>query len=232
MRDAEAPDGRPPEEHAGVSGAIGRLVLIGAGGHARVCRDVAADMGLAVLGYCDPGYAHGTRIGPDAVLWNDDAALLDGLDGETGVHVAIGDQATRLRVARAVLLASRPLAVLVHTSAVVSPSASIGPGVAVFAQAVVQAGAQLGTASIVNTAATVDHDCMLGDGVHIAPGATLAGGVVVSDGAFVGAGATLVPGVTVGTGARVGAGAVVVRPVPPGALVYGVPARERKQRSL
>jgi maltose O-acetyltransferase len=48
----------------------------------------------------------------------------------------------------------------------------------------------------------------------------------IGAGAWIGTGATILPGVTVGDGAIVAAGAVVTRPVPPGATVRGVPARE------
>lgn len=50
-------------------------------------------------------------------------------------------------------------------------------------------------------------------------------------GAKIGSAATILAGVTVGTGALVGAGSVVTRSVPAGAVVYGVPARIRKERS-
>jgi acetyltransferase-like isoleucine patch superfamily enzyme len=51
--------------------------------------------------------------------------------------------------------------------------------------------------------------------------------VVVEAGAAVGSGAVIVAPVRIGAGALVGAGAVVTRDVPPGAVVSGVPARQR-----
>ena len=50
---------------------------------------------------------------------------------------------------------------------------------------------------------------------------------LVRAGASIGANATIVAGVTIGESAMVGAGAVVTRDVPPGAVVYGNPARVR-----
>ena len=47
----------------------------------------------------------------------------------------------------------------------------------------------------------------------------------IGERAFVGSGTMLVAPVTVGPGARIGAGSVVTHDVPPGTLVYGVPAR-------
>ncbi|MGI6376236.1 MAG: bifunctional UDP-N-acetylglucosamine diphosphorylase/glucosamine-1-phosphate N-acetyltransferase GlmU [Anaerolineae bacterium] len=53
---------------------------------------------------------------------------------------------------------------------------------------------------------------------------------VIEDDAFIGSGSMLVAPVRIGKGARVGAGAVVTHDVPPGGLVYGVPARQRPLR--
>jgi acetyltransferase-like isoleucine patch superfamily enzyme len=52
----------------------------------------------------------------------------------------------------------------------------------------------------------------------------------VARGASIGSGAVIMCGVTIGRGALIGAGAVVTRDVAPGAVVVGVPARERRRR--
>lgn len=113
----------------------------------------------------------------------------------------------------------------IHPSAIISPSADIGPATMIFHGSVVQYGASIGSHCIINTRASIDHDCVIGDYVHIAPNTTLCGLVRVGDGAEVGAGAVLLPSVRVGVGARVGAGAVVTRDVKPNDTVVGVPAR-------
>lgn len=53
--------------------------------------------------------------------------------------------------------------------------------------------------------------------------------VVLKRGVYIGTNATILPGVTIGEGSVVGAGSVVTKPVLPGTVVVGVPARFLKK---
>jgi len=54
-------------------------------------------------------------------------------------------------------------------------------------------------------------------------------GVIIGQNCWIGSLCTLLPGVTVGDNAVVAAGSVVTRPIPPGELWGGVPARQLKR---
>lgn len=78
--------------------------------------------------------------------------------------------------------------------------------------------------------ASIGHDVVLEDFVTVAPSAIISGYVHVGEAAFIGAGAVVVPGradrpLAIGAGATVAAGAVVTKPVAPGRVVGGNPAR-------
>lgn len=121
-------------------------------------------------------------------------------------------------------------ATLLHSSAIVDQSVTIGPGSVVMAGAIIQAGARIGEHCIINTGATVDHDCHIADFCHIGPGVNIAGHCMLEQGVFVGIGACLVPSVHVGEWTMIGAGAAVVGDLPANVTATGVPARPRHDR--
>jgi UDP-perosamine 4-acetyltransferase len=137
----------------------------------------------------------------------------------------IGDSSARRAVFERLGAAGFELPPVIHASAVVSPSARLGPGAQVLAAAVVNADAEIGEDAIVNTGAIIEHDCRIGAHAHVAPGARLAGLVTVGEAAHVGIGAIVIESVRIGDSSLVAAGAVVIRDVPAGARVGGVPAR-------
>jgi sugar O-acyltransferase (sialic acid O-acetyltransferase NeuD family) len=206
------------------------FLIWGAGGHAKVVADLVRACGHRVVGIIDrdPGrLQERTGIAGLTVIQQD--AFLERIreaggypDGVAGVVLAIGDNQARQRCLQALDRHAVPF--LIHPSAVVSPSATVGAGTVVFPTAVINADAEIGAGVIVNSAAVVEHDCVVGDAAHISPGAILAGGVRLGERSWIGAGATVIQGVVVGADATVGAGAVVIRHVPDGITVAGVPA--------
>jgi UDP-perosamine 4-acetyltransferase len=206
-----------------------RVVITGAGGHARVVLEILTlNGGIEVFGLTDPDAAlHGADVLGFPVLGGDE--LLPALRRRGATHFIVGvggtaDNTARRRVYDAALRHLAPSSAI-HPRAVVSPAARLGRAVAVMAGAIVNPGAVVGDNVIINTGAIVEHDCVVDDHAHVATGATLCGGVEVGALAHVGAGATVRQQVKIGPHAVVGAGAVVIRDVGPGTVVVGVPAR-------
>jgi sugar O-acyltransferase (sialic acid O-acetyltransferase NeuD family) len=114
---------------------------------------------------------------------------------------------------------------LVHPSAVISSSATIGEGAIIAAGCVIASCVELGDYSLVNRGACIGHDARIEEFANIGPGANLASGVRIERAAIVGIAATVLENIVIGTEALVAAGAVVTRNVEPGTVVAGVPAR-------
>jgi UDP-perosamine 4-acetyltransferase len=206
----------------------GRLLIVGAGGHARAVADVAIAAGWTVVGFTDLGGADPARnvVGDDSAV-----AALRGRGAVDAATVGVGNSA---RARRAVLfrhLRDTGVATpaLVHPRAVVSASARIAEGTVVFGGVIVGAGVDVGVNVVLYSGAVVEHGCRIGEHAYLSPGAILSGEVVVEPGAFIGAGAVLLPSITVGKDAVVGAGAVVTRDVRAGTTVVGIPAGESRR---
>lgn len=210
-----------------------RIALIGGGGHALSLLDILPSS-AEVAGYVD--------LSPSPLMEGTVPYL--GSDGEfagsTGpsecdiiVTLVSGRDcslATRRRVIERYAAYHSP--VTVAPSAIVSPSATLGAGTAVFHRAVVNAATSIGRHCVVNTGAIVEHGCTIGDNVFIGPGAVICGGVTIGDDTYIGAGAVVKPCMEIGAGCVIGAGAVVVSPLPSGGTYVGVPAKKLSQASL
>ena len=193
------------------------LLIIGCGGHGRVVLEAARSAGLQVAGFLDDGHRGEQVLG--APVLGGSERLDDPQAGAYAYVVAVGDQATRRRLAGRIVGGGFELATIIHPAATISPSATLGDGTVAFAGVIVNASASIGAFCILNTACSIDHDCVLASGVQISPGVRLAGNVVCGEDAFIGTGACAIPGVRIGARAVVGAGAAVVHDVPADTVV-------------
>jgi UDP-perosamine 4-acetyltransferase len=200
------------------------MIILGAGGHAKVAIFAIRSMGKYNIVGCvandSSRYLEGVPVlGDDTIL----PRLR--MEGIKNAFVAIGSNALRLELGKKLLSLGFLTPSVVSTEASVAPSASVGEGTVVMTRAVVHPAATVGRYCIINTAAIVEHDCGVGDGVHIAPNSVLCGGVTVGERTFICAGSTVIPGIEIGADAIVGAGSVVIRNVPDAEVHAGNPAR-------
>lgn len=137
------------------------LLIVGKGGLGRMVGEVARESGAwNKIVFLDDAVR-----GPDVV---GNCADYDTLAGRYHQAVcALGENRMRLAWTEKLLAAGYQVPCVVHPSAVISPSASLGAGCLVLHGAVVSTGARLGQACLINSGAVVDHDNTLADGVHI-----------------------------------------------------------------
>jgi UDP-perosamine 4-acetyltransferase len=193
------------------------MIILGAGGHAKVLMDALGKADIAGLADMDT-----TRWGKQLLgctIHGGDDWVLQQLAASVLLVNAIGSvDRESLGRRRAIFekfhARAYRFAQVIHPAAIISARAVFGEGAQVMAGAVIQADARIGANTLVNTRASVDHDCSIGAHVHIAPGAVLSGAVTVGDGVHIGAGAVVKQSVKIGEGALIGAGAIVLRDVP------------------
>jgi UDP-perosamine 4-acetyltransferase len=204
------------------------ILIIGAGGHAKVLLNALQLSSVNVLGLTDSDPTkHGSSILGCPVLGDD--TMIDAYD-LTDVRLIIGIGSIETGSARQDAFErfqanGFTFSNCVHPSASVAPDVKLAPGSQVMAGVIIQPGCVIGMNSIINTRTSVDHDCQIGDHAHIAPGAVLAGTVTVADHAQIGIGASIIQGVHIGEAAMIAAGATVIRDVPARTRVGGTPAQ-------
>lgn len=203
------------------------VIILGAGGHARVLIDALLATSREISGIVDPDPAlKGARILGLPVLGGDevvtqfppaDVLLVNGLG-------SVGSPVRRQKIFERFKGMGYSFISVVHPSAVVATQVELGEGGQIMAGAVIQTGSRIGANVIINTRVSVDHDCMIGDHCHLAPGVTLSGGVKIGSGCHLGTAATVIQGITIGEGTVVGAGSLVLKDVAAALTVYGSPA--------
>ena len=206
------------------------IIIIGAGGHAKVLLDMLLDIDAKVLGFLDNDASlQGTEIfripvlGPDEEITHYNPAEIELVNGIGSIGVAI----LRRKVFDKFKAQGYHFRQVIHPSAVISSRASLGEGVQVMAGAVVNIGTRIEEDAIINTKASVDHDCRIGRHVHIAPGCTLCGGVSVGDETMIGTGSSVIQGISIGQQCLVGAGSNVLSDVPDESKGFGNPMHAR-----
>lgn len=209
---------------------IPELVIVGAGGHARVLAEIAKLSGkYRLAGFTDPKPdMKGQQILDSPVLGDDEILpelLAQGIENAIIGVGSVGDNGHRKSLFEKIILIGFHPAILIHPTAVLSSTVQVGRGIAVMANTTINAKAKLGDNVIVNSGAIIEHDCVIGDHTHVASGVCLASGVRIGPETHVGVGASMIQGISVGRGCLIGAGAVVVRDVPDHVVAFGVPAR-------
>lgn len=198
-----------------------KLIIIGAGGHGRVCAEAAELAGFRDIAFLDDKKVEGL---PVIGTLND----IEKYTGECCFFVAIGDNSLRKKILKNVKELGGELASIIHPFSSVSKSAEIGEGTVIMAGAVVQANAKIGDGVIINTCSSVDHDCVVGNWTHVAVGARLAGSVKVGESVFLGASCAVSNNLSITDNCIVGAGTAVICNINDAGTYAGVPARRIK----
>ena len=204
-----------------------RLIIIGAGGHARVIADAVSrpvfkHNQFELLGFLDDNpKLLNTDFCGRPVLGN--VSELKKFAHDSTI-IGIGDNKIRSRLFDQLSASGANLATIVHPSAIIGAHVNIGKGTVVFARVVINAMAIIEENVILNTACTVGYDCQISSHAHIGSGAHLGGEVHVEMGARVDLGSNVVERINIGQWAIVETKATVIRDVPAFNVVSGVPA--------
>jgi sugar O-acyltransferase (sialic acid O-acetyltransferase NeuD family) len=208
-----------------------KILIIGAGGHAQVVADILicgcklSSKNAHPIGYLDDNpKIVGQSYLNIPVLGN--LQQISTIDHDY-VVVAIGNNQRRKQIFDQLKLANENFLTVIHPSAIISTSVTIGVGSMICAGAIINPAATIGNNVIINTGSTIDHHNHIADHVHIAPGVNLGGEVTVAEGTFIGIGASIIPQRQIGEWSIIGAGATIITNVEPHTTYVGTPGKKR-----
>jgi len=212
-------------EKSPAESAIRRILIVGAGG-----------FGREVLLWARAAWP--SQCGLIAGFLSADASRLNGhacplpiladpsrFEPEPGdaLILAIGIPDIRRQVAEDLASRGAEFFTLVHPTAIVAPSASIGTGAIVCPYAIVSDSAKIGRFALLNYHASLGHDATVGDYAVLSPYATLGGGSQIGEDVFMGLHASVGPGKRIGPRSKVSANSAALCDTPADSLVHGVP---------
>ena len=204
-----------------------KIVIIGAGGHAR---SVISSVGnqYQIVGIIDNSSTGSFSGFP--IIGSDSDLQKTYKSGITLAHVAIGDNYTRKKLSLKLQEIGFTLVSVVDPTAIVCETAQLDAGVFVGKRAVVNANAKLGQGCIINSGAIIEHDCIINSYTHCAPGSVICGNVKIGDLCLVGANATVIPNIKIGSEITVGAGSTVISDLQSPGVYVGSPAIYSKKK--
>lgn len=189
------------------------VVILGAGGHAHVIRDIIEAEGNKVVAFLDDDLSQEDCTGPIS-----DYTEYSGCEFVIG----IGNANVREKLAKLQL----KWHAAVHPSAIISPSVTIEEGTVVMPLAVINARTRVGKHCIINTGAIVEHDNVIGDYSHVSVNASLGGTVKLGEKVWVGIGASVKNNVDICDDVFIGAGTAVIENINEEGTYVGLPAKK------
>ncbi len=217
------------------------IVIIGAGGHAKVVIDIIERQArYNIIGVIDKSHAKGEDVLGYEILGDED--VLHNMIQEypsLGGIIAIGDNFIRYKVYEKISI-SLPEFIFVsavHPEASIGKDVFIGDGTVIMAGATVNTSCSIGRFCIINTNSSLDHDSVMEDFSSLAPNAVTGGNVKIGEFSAVGIGAVVAHNINIGRHTVIGTAAAVINDIADYSVAYGVPAevirkREKGERYL
>jgi sugar O-acyltransferase (sialic acid O-acetyltransferase NeuD family) len=199
-----------------------KILLIGAGGHARSCIDVLEEENqFEIAGLIEKGESISNEsLGYPVIGTDDDLRVLR--QQYKNALITVGQiKSSKIRIKLYQLLKELDftLPVIVSSQAYVSKHAQIGEGSIIMHGVIINANAKIGNNCIINNRALIEHDAIIGNHSHIATGAIVNGGVSVGSESFIGSGVVTKQYISIGNNCSVGAGVTLKSDVKSGQVI-------------
>ena len=208
------------------------IIVVGAGGHAKVLIDIIEEQGqYHIIGISDLQMGVGKQFAGYPILGGNEVLKFYFNKGVRNAVNGVGgyrDNVNRSKVFKALKEIGFNFPPIIHPSAVISKSITMGEGCVVFPGVSINTAVDVGANVIIATNASIDHDTNVGDHVLISAGVTIGANVFIEEGTLFALGSKVISGVSISRDTVVGAGAVVTKSIKERGVYLGCPARLQK----
>ena len=191
------------------------LLILGAGGHAKVLLEVLSQERHKIIGVTTPHLDSGTDYLGLAVIGSDEAIfeydtqevlLINGIGSLPG-------RQQRRNLSVTMRERGYRFGSVIHPNSIIASDVLFSEGVQLMAGTIIQPGCKVGQDSIINTGVIVDHDCKIGENCNLSPGVVCSGNVIIESGVYVGAGSTIIQNLSIGKNTIISSGSSIYRDV-------------------
>ena len=196
------------------------VVVLGAGGHAKVLIEILIRMEIEVLGvsikFTDKPEKTNYR------LFSDDEVMSKFSPKEINLVNGVGSLPNhKVRYDLSMTYAEKGynFISISHPSSIISSDVKISEGAQLLAGTFIGSGSSIGTGTIINSHSSIDHDCEIQEYCHIAPGVTCSGQVKIGKFVHVSPGVTVINNIKIGDNSIINPGVIVTDNVPSDSIV-------------
>jgi len=201
------------------------VIIVGSGGHGAEIDDYiiynnsnSAEEQIDIIGYLDDN--------PDNYAsYKFSAPLIGGVKDhivrdDISYLIGIANLDYRLRFVEQYIKDGASFISLIHSSAYISNSCSLGEGVVIGPNANLGPNTSIGDYSMINSRASIGHDTKIGKYNFISPNVCFSGFTEVGDGNLFGINSATIPNIKVGNNNKIMAGMVLDKDVGDGSVVF------------
>lgn len=200
------------------------LLIIGAGGHGKVCYSIARQMNLWDNIFFLDDFKTGSLLDTEIIgkinFEKYDIKYFD-------LFVAIGDNNLRSRIYEDAKSFGYFIPNLIHPTAQIDSTVSIGNGNVCMPYVVINSSSKIGNCNILNTMSVVEHDCKMGNYIHLSPSTTICGSVEINSFCWLGAGSVVINNLSISENIIIGANSLVTKNLQECGTYLGSPAIRR-----
>lgn len=195
-----------------------KIILIGAGGHAKSCIDVIeSTKKYKIVGLIDNNKKIGEKVFNYKIIGNDnDLNQISKKYKNLHCHISIGtitNQGLREKIFSNLKKKKLIFPLIKSNKSIISKYAKIGEGTIIMHNVVVNAGSVIGKNCIINTKSLIEHDAIIDDHSQISTGTIINSTVRIGKKCFIGSNSVIKQTVKIRNNSFVNMGSVIFKDV-------------------